>query len=222
MLNHMPFMQDFGTSLRRNKSLQLVIAVIVASATIVAGWWAYSFYTVKKTEKAHQVFVDCFAEFEKNMSAQKGQARWDDVARAFDIAYQRYGSSVFGPSFLAYKASALINGDKLEDAIPVMQKAVDSVKHSSLLYPSYALKLALMKIDSTKQPLQQEGQALLKELADDDKNPQQDAALYYAGVQAMLHNDRAAAKTYFSKAVKVSPEHSGFRHNAQIKLDIIK
>jgi predicted negative regulator of RcsB-dependent stress response len=222
MLNQVPFMHDFGSALRRNKSLQLVIAIIVASVTIVAGWWAYSFYTMKKTQKAHQVFVDCYAEFEKNMSAQKGQARWDDVARAFDIAYQRYGSSVYGPAFLAYKATALIHNDKLEDAIPVMQKAVDLLKHSSLLYPSYALKLALMKIDSTKPSLQQEGQTLLKELADDDKNPQQDAALYYAGAQALLRNDRAAAKTYFGKAVKVGPEHSGFRHNAQIKLDALK
>lgn len=221
MLNQ-PFMQNVGTSLRRNKSLQLVIAVIVASATIVAGWWAYSVYTTKKTEKAHQVFVDCLAEFEKNMSGTHGQARWDDVVRAFDIAYQRYGSTIFGPSFLAYKASALINSGKLEDAIPVMQQSVDSLRHSSLLYPSYALKLALMKIDSTKQPVQQEGQTLLKALADDDKNLQQDAAAYYAGVQAMLKNDMAAAKIYFGKAVKVGSEHSGFRQNAQVKLDALK
>lgn len=222
MLNQMPFLDHVGASLRRNKSLQMIIAIIIASGFIVAGWAGYSFYTFKKTQKAHQVFVDCFAEFEKNMSAPKGQARWDDVVRAFDIAYQRYGSSVFGPSFLAYKASALIYQDKLEDAIPVMQKAVDALKHRSLLYPSYALKLALMKIDSSKQAVQQEGQTLLKGLADDDKNPQQDAALYYAGVQAMVRNDRVAAKDYFAKAVRVAPEHSAFKTIAQAKLDAVK
>lgn len=222
MLSHVPFMQDLGKSLRRNKSLQIIIAVIVASGTIVAGWWAYSFYTLKKTQKAHQVFIDCFAEFEKNISAPKGQARWDDVVRAFDLAHKKYGSSVFGPSYLAYKSTALIYGDKLEDAIPVMQEAVNALSKKSLLYPSYALKLALMKIDSSKQPMQQEGQALLKELAQDDKNPQQDAALYYAGVQAMIHNDRTAAKDYFSKVLRVAPEHSAWRTTAQAKLDAIK
>ena len=75
MLDHIPFMQDFGKSLRHNKSLQGVIAIIVISGAVIAGWWTYSFYTVKKTEKAQQVFVDCFAEFEKNIAAQPGQAR---------------------------------------------------------------------------------------------------------------------------------------------------
>lgn len=222
MLNQVPFMQDFGKSLRHNKSLQRVIAIIVISGSVVAGWWAYSLYTLKKTEKAQQVFADCFAEFEKNIAAPQGQARWDDVARAFDIAHQRYGNTIFGPTYLAYKATALIYSNKLEEAIPVMQQSVDSLKKSNLLYPSYALKLALMKIDSAKNPLKEEGQTLLKALADDDKNPQQDAALYYAGVQAREHKDLATAKQYFTKALKIAPEHSGWRQSVQKQLDALK
>ena len=102
-----------------------------------------------------------------------------------------------------------------------MQQAVDSLKKSNLLYPSYALKLALMKIDSTNAEHQKAGQELLKALAEDDKNPQQDAALYYAGIQARDHKDLTTAKQYFTKAIKIAPEHSGWRQTAQKQLDAL-
>ena len=201
------------TSLIRNtkitmpngKQLRMLIALIAVLLVFLTAWGVHTYIATRNLRAAHQALVEGLEEFEKNMTAKAGEQKWGDVARTFDAAHKLYGSTVLGSSFLAYQSRALVYENKLDEAIKVMGRAVDSLKKSSPLFYTYSTKYALMKTDSTDQKIHAEGEKELESLAKDPLNQQRDYALYYAGLRALNDNDGKKAQLLWSQISQVNP-----------------
>ena len=190
---------------RAGKQIRVLIAIIAVLLIGTAAWGARNYFSVRRMRDAHQAFVDGLKEFEKNIAAEADQRQWGDVVRAFDAAHKRYGQTAFGPSFAAYKARALIYGNKHEEAIKAMAQAVASLKKSSPFFYIYSVDLALMKIDSDDKSISADGRKELDALAENLKNPQRDYALYYAGLYALNHNEKQKVRLMWDRIAQADP-----------------
>ena len=84
------------------------------------------------------------------------QEKWQKVEEAFRLAYQQHSSSTLAPMFLAYQAMALVNLQKLDEAITTMKSAIKAMK-SGAIKSFYEVTLSLMQIDSKNKLSKKQG-----------------------------------------------------------------
>lgn len=171
--------------------------VLIISGLLVGSFYSFRFYSFKKESSAHQILQECVNEFE---NAKNGSASWHDVELAFDAGYNNNSGSKLAPFFLTFKAEALSEQGKLQDAIEVMSLAVKGMSEKDDLYGTYRAKLALMQLDSPQENVKKEGLEGLNLLAEKD-NSGSVAALYYLGLYYFDKNDIENAKKYWQKLV---------------------
>ncbi len=121
-------------SLQNKKNSRYLGFIAGALFLVVAGYGAYYYFAQQKAEEAQKALSESLAEFDKAMQADPKEARWDDVARAFQAAYERYGSTWAGPYLLSYKAQALLQCDKFDEALTTMEKVVSMLPKSSPVF----------------------------------------------------------------------------------------
>lgn len=155
------------------------ILFLVVAALCAAGWYGYSYYVDRKEQAAYKDLAESIDGYVKARSLEQGEQNWADVERAFDVGAQRHGSSSLYPYFLAYKADALVQQGKLKEAAAVLDTVVSNIGKQQPLHSVYALKRALVKIDSDDEPLRTQGKAELTALAQDLKSPVHTLAAQY-------------------------------------------
>jgi hypothetical protein len=212
-------MQHFFDSLQSSKNIRYLGILAGAGVVGVAGYGVYYYVTMKKSQKAQKALAESSEAFTKALQSEGKDVRWDDVHRAFQTAYDRYGSTWAGPYLLAYQADAYAYEGKLNEALAEMTKALSSLKKSSPVYAFYATKLALMKVDSTDSAVSQAGLKELDALAEDVRNPDRERALYYAGYFAERHGDLKKARASWSAIVQRGAPDSVWVPAAKKKLD---
>ncbi len=182
-----------------NNITKIVMGSLIALTAIALSYGIFSYYKNSLSQKAHEVFVQRYNEFEalypafdNDQATQLSQQLTQDAAA--------YKWSPYGGFFLALQAEVLQYSDKKQEALATMEKAVSSLTSvDPVLYYSYATKLALMQLDSVEPAMQTKGRQSLEKLAALAKNPMRDMALFYLGYQAFLDNDNQGVQLAWSK-----------------------
>ena len=102
--------------------------------------------------------------------------------------------------FLVYQSEALLNLDKPDDAISLLDKAT-SVMTNTTIKDFYRIKLSLMMIDNSKELTKQQGLAVLQLISDDTKSCANETALYYLGAFYWSEKKFLEAKNYWQKLI---------------------
>jgi|GEM_PF-908420 len=188
---------------------QVIVGIIFAGclSCVVVG---YHFYKRNLQVKAHQTLIGALKYYEAPVKVKRDETdfsslqftsekeKWTKVEEAFRDAYQNYKSSTLAPMFLAYQADALLNLDKHEEALKVLQNAIDLMDNENVA-DFYRVKLALMQMDSSQENLRQEGFGLLKKLAETQQSIAQEKALYHIGGYYWSQKKYAEAQNYWNQ-----------------------
>jgi len=218
------------------KQLVLGVITLLAAALLIVG---YQWYDQRAQVKAHQAFLDAQRIYEAQVSpghptiitptsAQFGseEEKWKKVEEVFKETYSKHKGTGIAPVFLTYQADAQAHLGKTDDAIVTLEIAVKAM--SSLeIKDFYRLKLALMKMDSNKEAVKQEGFAELKKIAEASTNYANEAGLFYIGNYFWTQKDYSQAKNYWQQLMvkyglkEQQKDQSGFAELARSKLKLI-
>lgn len=166
---------------------------LIGLLTMVGVVLGYLYYQRGIQKRAHKDFLTAFAVFNakvtKNITNEqlpsnefKNEAdKWKAVDAIFDKMYKKNSRSGIAPFFLAYRVDALLNLNRLADAINVQSELLGKIPNKSNLKPYSEIKLALMKIDTNLSNKVDEGLIALQKIAYQKGNVAQDEALYRLG-----------------------------------------
>jgi len=199
----------------------LIMAILLGVG--IGGFKLYKYYTFNKQATAQKVLSECLVEYER---AEAGTASWYDVEVALEMGYEQHAGSKLAPYFLAYKAEAMYEQGKKKEAIESTKQALEKMSPKDDLYGVYNVKLALMKMDSETESVQQEGLRLLEKIALGDDSGKA-GALYNLGVYYWDKDNTEKAAGYFKQlaAMEIKKEgelpgvKSQYMTMAQEKLD---
>lgn len=197
----------------RTVLLALCAVMILAVAGFGYRWW-----TGYRSEQAHAGLARAIELFER--AEQEGTASaWEEAERAFGQGYENYSGSSLAAYFLAFQSEIALRQGNTQKARELLGKAVQSMAVSAPLYGAYAVKLALMDMDSDNPDLIEKGTKALQQLASNTRNKDRDMALYYQGLHLFQAGDRAAAEKVWQPLVGVQGTDSVWAQAAQAKLD---
>ena len=189
----MEFIENWSADTRvRYAGIALVVLGLLGG-----GWLGYGWYRSSVERTAFKDLAESIDSYTKTSGYMTvGEDQLSDSERAFKAGAEAHSGSVLYPFFLAFEADALIRLGKKAEAAVQLDKAVKAMDRSHSLYYLYALKAALVKIDTQDASLEKEGRAELGTLASDKANPLQDMALYYSALEDDTQDEqsRAAAK----------------------------
>jgi predicted negative regulator of RcsB-dependent stress response len=201
---------------RRNVRSLVVGASLVA--LLVAMIFGYRYYAGYYNQRAHSALASAIELYER-AERENTKALWSDADRALGQGYKEYSNSTLAPYFLAFQAEIARLQGRADDARALLERALSILSKTSPLYNAYALKLAMMKIDSGDAGLVNDGTSSITALASDAKNRDRDMALYYQGLLAFDSGDRAAAEKSWNVLIEKYGAQSTWAQVAQAKLE---
>jgi hypothetical protein len=185
--------------LRVEKNIVPVLgALVFALAVCGLAYYGFMYYKGTLSAKAHEVFMQKYAEYEKLSADNKvpSQELIDSVSRG----YQEYKNSAYAGFFLALQAELQEAQGNKPEALNSMTQAVGMMSSvDPVLYYTYSTKLALMQLDASEPSIQTKGRQSLEKLALNAKNPVQDMAWFYMGYQALLDKDDNGVQTAWGR-----------------------
>jgi len=199
---------------------RIYYGVIAAGCLAVAslGWVGYRWYRVDKERAAYKELAEAIDSYGKIITTTDAVDQLTDSERAFLASAEQHKSSVLFPFFLAFHADALIRLGKIREAADQLDIAVKAMDASQPLYYLYALKAALVKIDTQDVSLEKEGRAQLATLASQTSNPLRTMAQFYSALDADTQGDRTRAVSLYKEIIAQSKKDSYWYQLADAKL----
>ena len=169
-----------------------LLGTIAGAFLLVVGFIGYRYYDSWAQAGAHKAFVAALKYHDAAVTGKKvsanhngiefetDQEKWTKTADVFKQGYNNHRRSGLASMFQAYYADALARLGKHDEAVQALDDAI-SIMPQKDMKDFYAVKRALLKIDSTKQTVQQEGIAELRKIADDASHFANEAGLFYLG-----------------------------------------
>lgn len=192
----------FGNSGKSSRLSQLLTIVIVFAGIGYGGLRVYRWYTAGQEAKAQKEFSEAMYLY---LQATAQPDNWEDVAGAFALGYEHHRNSNLAPFFKFFEAEALLEQGKREDAIKMTQDALNALEKNNPYYSFYAVKLALMKMESSVDEVRQEGLMSLEEIGSADSGAQ-DMASYYLGDHYWENNELKKAQDIWKKVIAVKSD----------------
>ena len=222
------------TALHHRKQVLIGIVGAVALTTAIIG---YLHYRTVQQAAAHKDFIEALRYYESPVTGSKtvmtadvvefatDQDKWKNVEEIFRKGYQKHRSTGLGSMFHAYQANALARLGELDQAIDILNAAIKEIPNKEIK-DFYLLNLALLKLDSKDQAVQQEGFDQLFKIAQDDQSYANESALYYLGAYFWDKKDYAQVKNYWQQlmvkyGLKEAKQQSGFGEIVRAKLKLI-
>jgi tetratricopeptide (TPR) repeat protein len=171
-----PNLNQFIDIFDKYRNYIISIGVVIA-ATVGIGVYLY-YSHINYEQAAQQALSEVLAEYNH---AYESPDLWQDVEIGAKTGYRQYARSSLAVFFLNLQADALLQQDKNEEALILMNEMVSKLPQHSPFYYIYHIKLARMQLYSDQENMQKEGLEKLQILAKDENNPQRDEALYYLG-----------------------------------------
>jgi predicted negative regulator of RcsB-dependent stress response len=201
-----------------NKYHAAVHGVLAGTALVAVGWYGYNWYSVKQEYRAQRDFAESAEDYYKLFASAKNAKAWQDIEQGLAFRAQQNKSSRLAPYFKVYQADALLQEGKTEDAMQLLNNAIQDLKQDSPLYFLYRIKRALIKLDASSEEMRKEGDSELDQLSQDIHNSYRDMAAYYRGYYAWNRGNKAEARQIWSNINKVATPNSPWAQLAFVKL----
>lgn len=179
-----------------HKRIQYGAGLLALAGLFGAAWTGYAWYKRSQEQAAYKDLAQSIDGYVKVRAGARGSQNWVDVEKGFQAGAQRNASSNLQPYFLIYQADALAEQGKQKEAATLLDQALTKLDRSNPVYYLYAIKNALIKIDSSDAALEKKGREELSTLVQDKQNPLQDMARYYLGLDALSQGDTANAEKF--------------------------
>ena len=184
-----------------DKRIQYAVFILLLAGVLSIGWFGYRRYQQGKEQSAFKEFSETGDAYARITTLADAEGQLKDSERAFLAGAQAHRSSVLYPFFLAFQADTLLRLGKIREAAVQLETAVKAMDQQHPLYYLYALKAALVKIDTLDATFEKQGRDELDKLAKNVANPLQDMALYYSGLDASSHGEHDRALEKFNEIV---------------------
>jgi tetratricopeptide (TPR) repeat protein len=212
-------LHSIAQAIERHKNF--IAVILAAGALVIVAFYGYRWYAIRNERQAQMLLAECLHEYD---NARAGDTTWEKVEQLCQQAYAKDHSAHTAPYLLALQADALTARGQNEKALAVMQQSVDHFPTSSLLYPLYATKYALMQMDSNDESVHATGLAALETFAKTPGLANHDRAAYYLGLYYFGKNDISKAQTVWKDLVeahKEFPMQSPWAQYAATKIDLL-
>lgn len=178
-----------------NKYKNIILYFILFILSSSLSLFIYKIYRNKNDVKALKDLLDNIISFNVTKDSKNlDENAFNAIYKAFDLGAEKYKNSNLYPYFLLYKAEILIEQNKKLEAIEYLSKAIYYINKNSIIYWTYSLKNALLKIDSKDDKYVQIGLNELKDLSQNNNNELKDMAKYYYGLSLYSLNKKDEAK----------------------------
>jgi tetratricopeptide (TPR) repeat protein len=162
-------------------------------------FFAYRWYSVSKNQSAQVAFSEQLEKY--YMAHGSDSANWESVGLELKNVSRVNGGTSLSPYFLALQADVLLEQDKHDEALTVMDQMLNEMPSSSPLRNLYQTKRALMALDSDDQARKTSGLQELDTLAHDANNKNADVALFYLGRYHWVAGDEEQARIAWQELV---------------------
>lgn len=188
-------------SLVHERRLWIAGTILVGSLLLVLiGWWGYGKYAEARDRRAQLAFVEQLERFEAvRNNPDADSIAWEAIEQGFARGYAEHSGSSLAPFFLAFQADVLLRKGHADEARATMDRAVASMPKNSDITSLYAIKKAVMELDSDNKEVSEKGKRNLLDLAQDSYNNSQGLAWYHLLQYAIIHNDQAIYKLAYNK-----------------------
>lgn len=191
---------------------QIIIGAGVVFVALAIGGM-YLVYRKNREAQAHKLWVQaielCNASIASDMKKPASltskvfnseQEKWETIATSAQRSYLSTKGASIAPFFLAIQAEALNNLGKRDEAIMVLESAVQSMANNELK-EGYKVKLALYKLDSGNEAMVQNGLQMLQSIAGQDTHFLNDYVLYQLGEYFWTNQKFDQVKNYWKMLV---------------------
>ncbi len=192
-------MQPTITRIKKFRYIRELLISVVLLPLLIAGFFGYRLYRTHKEQAAHRALATCIAEYEK--VAKEEPQMLSRVEMLCKLGYEQHENSALAPYFLAFRANVLMQQDKKEEALAIIDKMLDGMTSASPLFTIYKTKRALMQLDMSDHITQAAGLDELRQLAQDKNNMNNDIALYYVGLYHWAKNEIEESKKVWEELV---------------------
>lgn len=152
----------------------VMTALVLVVGGLAVGSYLY-FSSINYERASQQALSELLLEYNRSYHSPD---LWNDVEVGARTAYKQYGKSAMAPYFLFIQAEALYQQKKTAEALNNIRTALSNISTSSPLFYLYKSKQASILLEQDNEVEKNQGLAELQELARNEKNPQQDKALY--------------------------------------------
>jgi predicted negative regulator of RcsB-dependent stress response len=174
------------------------IALGCGCAVAALGFYFFMHHRTQQQEQAQLAYSETMYEIKRS---GKNAELLPNAQLASQTGYRLYGNSSFGPYFLTAESQAFAQQGDAKKALEAKTQALKKMAKSSPVYTIFAIRQALMKLDSDDAAVQTEGLNELQTLASDKKNKQRDEALYYLGNYYSTHDDAQRAQDLWKELI---------------------
>lgn len=202
----------------RYKNLRYFCLLFLFVILAASSGGVYFWYLKRYNEEAQKALSEGIEIYQRALR-ERSEKLLEEAGRAFSIGYEKYSGSSLAPFFISFEAEVSRRQGKLDNSIKLMERSLGKMSKKSPLYNMYAIKLALMKIDSKDETISEEGREALKVLAGNPKNPDRDTALYYQGLISFDSGDRVAAERVWGELTERYGDSSVWSSIAKSKLN---
>ena len=159
---------------------------------------AHKLWVIQREKTVQYDFSILMTEYDTMMQAKDPQ--WATLLEKFEKNYDKHSNSSLLPYYLGYKVKILLNQDKKEEALAVLDKMIDAMAGSPVI-ALYEMERALIRLDNADVSLRETGLQTLKALAYDAHNDFRDNAQFYLGRYYWATNQFALAREVWQKLV---------------------
>lgn len=214
-----PFLAWLDKSVNKCLSYKKQISIGLAATVLISGLGVgYLFYKERANTAAYKDFVTALKYYDGVVVASQDrfndpsvkyftteQDKWTQAENIFNQGYQKHSRSNLGCMFLAFRAEALLNLSKGDEALALFSEAINKMPNNDVK-DYYKVKVALIKMDKKDS----QGFEELQKLANNESSIANDLALYKLGAYYWNQKKFKEAKEYWQRLlVKTSGGKAG-------------
>ena len=181
--------QAFAEELKDyKKEIVVILAILIGGGLYFGG----RYYLRSREQAAFATLAEYVEEYDKALNGKEED--WPNLEMLFKMGYDQHSSSYAAPYFLIFQVDALIQQNKNQEALTLMDTLLASLSVHSPFMHACKIKHALLQLDMEDKAIQEKGLAQLQTLVDDKANHFRDVAQYYLGLYYWVLNDLERAK----------------------------
>lgn len=178
----------------------LIAGALIVSALTGAGiYWYLS--SISREENAQRVLSELLTEVDR---AYQTPELWMELEIDAKTAWRQYKKSRFAPYFLLIQSEALVQQQKNEEALELLDVLLKDIGNKSPFYYLYKIKAATMRLASADEEQHKQGLKDLEDVAQDTHNTLKDQVMYALASYYQAHDKEEQARQWWERLAQMS------------------